>query len=361
MALKRLRAQHLRLLSSVELELDPGWNFVFGPNGAGKTTLLEAVHIVGRARSFRTRQNRALIAHGHRSFIIHAEVTSAAARGRMHRVGIECGGGSLELRLDGASARAAELASVLPVHVLEPGAHTFIDGGPTERRRYLDWGVFHVEHRYLEDWRQYRRVLGQRNAALKAHARGAALDVWTEQLALVGQRVDTARSRYLTALATEVGAVSRRLLGAPVELRYRAGFNPGQSLREALEASRPRDQESGITQVGPHRADLSIRLGGTAVRDAASRGQQKLVVAALVLGQVAVFAEQSADPGIVLVDDPAAELDADALTRVMTELAGLSAQRVVTGLAESALAPLPAGRVFHVEQGSIKRVYNKSV
>jgi DNA replication and repair protein RecF len=42
-----------------------------------------------------------------------------------------------------------------------------VDGGPDIRRSFMDWGLFHVEHGYLEHWRRYARLLRQRNAALK--------------------------------------------------------------------------------------------------------------------------------------------------------------------------------------------------
>ena len=65
----------------------------------------------------------------------------------------------------------AELATVLPVQVIDPEVHRLVEGGPQERRRYLDWGVFHVEPNFLEHWRRYQRALRQRNAALRPGSR----------------------------------------------------------------------------------------------------------------------------------------------------------------------------------------------
>ena len=41
----------------------------------------------------------------------------------------------------------------------EPGSHALVDGGSEGRRRYLDWGMFHVEHAFLPQWRRYTRAL----------------------------------------------------------------------------------------------------------------------------------------------------------------------------------------------------------
>ena len=121
-------------------------------------------------------------------------------------------------------------------------------------------------------------------------------------------------------------------------------------------ASRERDRQLGTTQVGPHRADLGFRFPEGPVRDLASRGQQKLVAAALVLGQITVMRQQRGTEGTMLVDDPAAELDDQALARLLDELGRAGAQTVITGLRTEALKPEPGDAVFHVEQGSFKQV-----
>ena len=82
----------------------------------------------------------------------------------------------------------AQLAELLPVHAIDPSMHALVEGGPSERRRFLDWGVFHVEPRYLDAWKRYRRVLSQRNAALKRAASGAELRPWSMALGGGGRR-----------------------------------------------------------------------------------------------------------------------------------------------------------------------------
>jgi len=249
----------------------------------------------------------------------------------------------------------------LPVHVLDPSLHALIDGGPSERRRFLDWGVFHVEHTYLSCWRQYRRILSQRNAALKTASSGRVLDVWSEKLVSAGVEVTSIRDRYIASVAPRVARLSQELLGDAVDLSYRPGWAAGKSFREALEDTVDRDHQRGTTLVGPHRADLSLGFRGGRVRNDASRGQQKLVAAALILGQVMEFAERREDSGVLLVDDPAAELDSQALGRLKALLEDIPTQIIMTGLARDLLEPLPESRVFHVEQGKVNPVYNPTV
>lgn len=355
MALGRIRITTLRCLRETELELDAGRNYIFGPNGAGKTSLLEAIFVLGRGRSFRTRQIRRLVQRGSEGFAVFG--TAAGREGRGRRLGVSYAAGRLEKKIDGqAAAGMADLAAILPVHAIDPSMHGLVEGGPSERRRFLDWGVFHVERGYLEAWKHYRRALSQRNAALKQSLYGGDLRPWTAAVAEAGTAVEASRQRYVDRLAPEVARFGEALLARPLVLDYRRGWSSTLELAEALAATEARDRATGNTDVGPHRAELVLRLDERRVQDEASRGQQKLVAAALVLAQVAV--ETAAQPGrsVLVVDDPAAELDAWSLRRLLAAMAGLDAQLVFTALTPDDLAPGPGEPVFHVEQGGVRAV-----
>ena len=353
MPLSHLRISALRCLAEVQLELHPQRNYFFGPNGAGKTSLLESVYLLGRGRSFRTRQIRRLVRRGSNGFAVYGE---AEHRDRLRRLGVAFEDGRLQKRLDGNSAAGmVALAEVLPVHVIDPGIHQLIEGGPSERRRFLDWGVFHVEREYLEAWRRYRRVLGQRNAALKGAA-PAELRAWTAALVEAGNMIHGFRQRYVESLSGAVTTAGQQLLGRAVLAEYRRGWPVDVPFEEALRETGAADQLSGSTHVGPHRADLEVTLETTRVRDEASRGQQKLVAAALVLGQVWTHTTVQQDRAVLLVDDPAAELDGPSLDRLLGALDAAPAQLLLTGLSATDLPPRPEYPVFHVERGEVRAV-----
>lgn len=353
MPLSRVRIAALRCLRDVELNLDPSRNYIFGPNGAGKTSLLEGMFVLGRGRSFRTRQIRRLVRHGEDGFAVFGIVGGAAVR----QLGVAYRDGHLEKKVDGKPAAGmAELAEILPVHALDPSMHGLVEGGPSERRRFLDWGVFHVEHSYLEAWKRYRRVLSQRNAALKRAGSAAEIEPWSSDLVATALVVERARGRYVSELAAQVGTVGQRLLERPLTLEYRRGWPDDEDFAESLGRTTAQDREHGTTTTGPHRAELVLRLDGRRVQDEASRGQQKLTAAALILAQVAV--ESAARPlgSLVVVDDPAAELDGTALERLLAAMADLPAQLVFTALTPRQLPVTPGRPVFHVEQGEVRTV-----
>lgn len=351
MALRRVRITAFRCIAAAELALDPARNYIFGANGAGKTSILEAVFLLGRGRSFRTRHARTLVKHGEESLTVYGELEEGP---RVRRLGAAFGHGHLDKRLDGENATGSALAQVLPMQSLGPDSHELIEGGPNGRRRLLDWGVFHVERGYLEIWQRYRRFLGQRNSSLKAPAPPNELRVWTSGLAEAGESMDRLRATYVSRLQRAVAEQGRALLGAELKLEYRRGWPPDLGLEQALSASEARDRLSGHTEVGPHRADISVNVDGRRVETVASRGQQKLVVAALILGQEQVLAADRGPNGLLLVDDPAAELDRDALERLIARLALVESQLIFTGLAPMELPPSLNCARFHVERGSVR-------
>jgi len=196
-------------------------------------------------------------------------------------------------------------------------------------------------------------VLKQRNAALKAHQPRVVVSAWDSDLVRSGELLSDARSRYVTALSPRAEAIGRNLLGMELSLSYRSGWSKDQSMAEALQQSWNHDQEAGATQIGPHRAELAIRLDGTAVKDRISRGQQKLLAAALLIAQIKLFPEGSPVQPSLLLDDPAAELDDDRLAGLIREVSSQSVQLIVTTLHGEFSAFGEPGRRFKMNGGQV--------
>jgi DNA replication and repair protein RecF len=351
-SLRRLQVTDFRCLQSAVLDLDPRFTLISGANASGKTSLLEAIYVLGRGRSFRTRRLEHLIRHDTERFVVFGEIETTDRR---IPVGVEGSSSGVRAQIAGSKASSlAELAVVLPVQIIDPEIHRLIEEGPSRRRRFLDWGVFHVKHSFMGHWQRYHQVLKQRNAALKSGQPHSAVAAWDGDLVRYGLLLTDARSEYVALLADQTKAISRNLLGMEAELSYRAGWARDQSFAESLQQSRGYDQASGATQVGPHRADLSIRLNGIAVKDRISRGQQKLLAAALLIAQLKLFPEGAAVQPSLLLDDPAAELDDDRLTGLIREVLGHSVQLIVTTLHGEFSAFGTPGRRFGVAAGRVQ-------
>ncbi len=351
MGLRRLQVTDLRCLRAVALDIDPRYTLISGPNGSGKTSVLEAIYFLGRGRSFRTHRPARLIRNGCDRFIVFGEVDSA--RG-MVSLGIEVTAERLRARIAGRDATSvAELASQFPVQIIDPDIHQLIELGPGIRRRLIDWGVFHVEPPFLIAWQRYRQALAQRNAALRQQQGAALIAAWDPELLRTGEEIHDARLRYVARLETIAQPMIERLLGMKLELRYRAGWPAELTFDEALRMHATHDRERGVTQVGPHRAELVVRLDGAAARDHVSRGQQKLLASALAIAQLKLLEAQSPEQPTLLLDDPAAELDAPHLAALIREVQALRAQLVVTTLDPDFIALGQPGRRFSLHEGAI--------
>jgi DNA replication and repair protein RecF len=350
-SLGRLQVTDFRCLQSAELLPDTHFTLISGPNASGKTSVLEAIYVLGRGRSFRTRRLEHLIRHGVERFVVFGEMETANRRVPM---GVEGSRQGIRAQIDGDKPSSlAELALFLPVQIIDPEVHRLIEEGPSRRRRFLDWGVFHVEQSFVGHWQRYQQVLKQRNAALKTHQPRTVVSVWDSDLVRSGELLSAARDRYVALLEPPAAAIGRNLLGMELSLSYRPGWLKDRNLGEALQQSWNHDLQMGATQVGPHRAELGIRLDGAPVKDRISRGQQKLLAAALLIAQIKLFPDGSPAQPTLLLDDPAAELDDERLGSLIGEVSSQSVQLIVTTLHGEFPAFGKPGRRYTISGGEV--------
>lgn len=359
MHVTRLELRNVRRLEPTKLSPAPGLNLITGSNGAGKTSLLEALHLLAYGRSFRGRVRDGLIRTGADALEVFCEWTEREG-GRVRKAGLRHTGQRWEGRLDGQPVgQLGELCAALAAVTFEPGSHALVSGGGESRRRFLDWGLFHVEPDFFPLWRRYARALKQRNALLKARLRDTdQLDVWDFELVEAGEPLGQQRQGYLEELQTRLHGIAADFLPSlgAATLCYQPGWKRDElSLADALLVARDRDLATGHTSVGPHRADWRVDYRERPGRETLSRGQAKLTALACLLVQAEHFASQRGEWPVILLDDLGSELDVAHQSRVLQYLLSGQAQVFLTGTeAPAALGLLPAGARFHVEQGRIR-------
>ncbi len=357
MRLSELRLENLRAFASLELELDPGWNVFIGANGAGKTTLLEAAYLLSHARSFRGGPKDVLVRRGSDGYSVFGRVECGE---RSAGLGLSRREGALEARVNGATVPVADLLRQVAVGCFEPGSHELISGPSDGRRRFLDWGVFHVEHDFLPVWRAFQRALRQRNALLRGSPSGSDLDPWDRELAGSGAELAALRARYFALFAGAAVAALGTLLPelGQATLALENGWRSNGAPIEVLAAAREDDLRRGFTTRGPHRADWSIAFEHAPRREHLSRGQEKLCALACILAQARVFAGQRGEWPVLCIDDLASELDGPHQEVLVQSLRSIDAQILITGThAPDALARSGMqAAMFHVEPGRAGRL-----
>jgi len=202
-----------------------------------------------------------------------------------------------------------------------------VRGEPALRRQWLDRVVLQLEPIYGSLLSRYGRLVRQRSQLLRRGLapaeRGALLDAFDHQMALVGTRLHRRRRRALERLEPLARIWQERLGGGKeaLELAYRSGTklefeaaSAGEdewrgALLDQLRLQRSEEERLGQCLVGPHRDEIELLLGGAAARRYGSAGQQRTLVLALKLAELDLVQAVVGEPPLLLLDDVFAELD----------------------------------------------------
>ena len=217
MFVQDLEITNLRILDSAMLVPGQGLNVLYGPNGSGKTSVLEALHLLGVGRSFRSRHHHEMVRRGTQGFRVNGAICRETG---VRRLGLEHGPEGLRIRCDGQAVTSASLlAKELPLILLTPESQRLMTEGASLRRQLLDWCLFHVEPGFLPVFKRFRRVLKQRNAALRSQESPRAVRSWDDELIASGNEVHELRARYVDVFLPTVEAIVDRLLPFPSSTR----------------------------------------------------------------------------------------------------------------------------------------------
>ncbi len=320
MQLARLELSNFRNYTELDWEPSPGGNLILGMNGAGKSNVLESIFLLATGRSFRGALDRDLVRVGENGYALMA---LACDESQSREVRLLYGAGEKRrASIDGRHVtRQTEMVGILKAVSFSPEDIAMVAGEPVLRRRFLDLWLGQMSPMYLADLGRAREAIVAKAHALRLVAHGAwgesQLEVWDATLAQEGARVMVARRDAVDKLAAVVQEVYAGLGGMnELEVRYKpAGRIGSLDASEAVaalleEMGERRAGELAMKQplVGPSRDDVTITLGGMELRRKGSRGQQRIAALALKLA-VWELMQREGQSGVLLLDDPASELD----------------------------------------------------
>ena len=319
--LHRLDLRHFRNIDGLQLTLEAPRLLVIGSNGQGKSNLLEGVELLTSLRSHRCSVDRDLIGHGHPFSRLGALTDEADSL----QLELRRSGGRQAFRNGKRLERQLDLIGPLRCVGFSALDLDLVRGEPALRRQWLDRVVLQLEPVYGALLSRYGRLLRQRSQLLRrglgAGQQPELLEAFDAQMALVGARLHRRRQRALRRLEPLAAAWQQRIGGAgePLQLDYISGTvlaeasdeeGPWrQALEEQLRQQRPQEERLGQCQVGPHRDEVALLIGGQAARRYGSAGQQRTLVLALKLGELELVGQVVGQPPLLLLDDVLAELD----------------------------------------------------
>lgn len=379
-------------------------NIFIGENGSGKSSLVESLYYLGYGRSFRTSKHDSMIRHESDCFSIFCQCVSGDDIGVIPtssaqlKLGVErARSGSIRISVNGEkTSKLSQLVRHIPIQLFTPQSTDLILGTPSERRRFCDWGLFHVEHEgFFKNHATYQRALKQRNAILKSIAKAgglkrynaqtyssvtesdritsptasrntdswkAELKFWDQQIAQYGEVISDAREAYCGKLAAQFNInLSTFLPEFPIEISYHRGWEKSTTLAESIATKIEADLRYGFTSSGPHKADLRFTINKIPVQEVLSRGQLRMMIAALLLSQSQVYKAETSRTSIFLLDDIGAELDADKRSLFIDALVAQKTQLFITAIEVGQLEFLEKyndKKVFHVEHGHVTEELN---
>ena len=344
--IEKLSVAAVRNINSLDIEPIATVNILHGENGSGKTSILESIHLLASGRSFRTSKLDPLINIEKGEAVVFArlvdgkEIGLSKSRRQKHH---------LKFRSEKQS-NWENVARELPCQILDSNSFLLLEGGPRSRRQFLDWGVFHVEHSFVENWRRTKKSIANRNLLLRQRSPDfSQIAAWDSELCLSAKEVHRARAEYFQLFLPLFLELYREMIGIDSDA--------DKGLADVLVESRDIDIRYGATQSGPHRADLSLKIGRNRAVDILSRGQQKMLVSAMKIAQGLLLSQALDRKCIFLVDDLPSELDHENRAAILSQLVSMGSQIFLTcveigGILDS-LPGQPKLATFHVERGTI--------
>lgn len=355
MRLDSLTIRQVRNLSEVKIIPIPEVNIIYGENASGKTAILESIYLLSKARSFRTAHIREVIQHQQEDLTIFGLINTH--NNKTVNTGLRKSIKETEIRYNGERVKAvSEQAKNVVVQIANPDNTTLLTGSPKDRRKWIDWALFHVEHDYLEIWHSYHQALRNRNALLRRLAKDDEYYVWESIMAKTAKDLKARWQNYLDCLQQYYKETADQHACAEVIFTARKDKLKTDDFLEHLQVARQSDIKAGFTQQGPHKADFEFKIKGKHISTIFSRGQIKLFIILLSIAQARLLKTEREITPIFLVDDLAAELDKKTAEVLLALLYKEKMQLFITSTEPGGIIKKNKDtKLFHVEHGRVKR------
>ena len=352
MYLKHLSLTNFRSLTRLDMELPRRVVLLVGSNAQGKTSVLEAIYFLAAFTSLQTHVDRQIVNfHEAKNPLAVTRLVADYQRNKTKqrieaRLILEPSGVNgqrlrKEILQNGVKKQASDVMGNFNAVIFVPQMSQIIEGGPDERRRYLNLALAQTVATYARLLSDYHQALTQRNALLKALGeRGGnsdQLQVWDEALVRLGAQIILHRIQAVQEIERFASRIHHELTRGTEVLRlaYEPSYDPlpkpemqlglkldtpidrsGLKLGEIqegfstrLKSLRNEEIARGVTTIGPHRDDLRFIINRADVSDYGSRGQMRTTLLALKLAEVEWMQERTGEWPVILLDEVMAELD----------------------------------------------------
>jgi DNA replication and repair protein RecF len=370
MLLAAIEATNFRNLTG-KILWGPRLNIIYGNNGQGKTNWLEAIHVLARAKSFRTQRLQESIKFGEHVATVRGTVTAGLDFGRELQVTLN--ENTKSIFVNQKREALTRYLSQLQVFSFTAADLDVVRGLPEARRRFLDRGISSIRPAYLQTIADYSKVIKQKNKILQLASESEFslektadfLAPWNDQLAALAEQIHTQREDYVAGLnrALERQLFDRRHLTA----RYMSSLEGkgdlsayASLLRERMTVRLQAEVAAGHALIGPHRDDLQILLDGREIRVYGSSGQQRSTLLLLDLAAISLYNLASNDHPVFIIDDVDAELDEGRIRHLLEYLENRTQTFITTSKRSHVEGFFTKANVYEIEDGKVRSSHTKS-
>lgn len=313
MKLKNLHIENFRNCDDLSLDLDYDKVIIIGKNAQGKTNILESIYFLSTLKSPRTSNIKDFVKFGKEKFSLECELEKSdtsvdlAIDYTLNKTKI--------LKLNGLRTTSKNYRSVLNTVLFSTKDLLLLRGTPQDRRDWLDTAISQIYPAHDERLSKYNKIRVQKNNLLKENEiNQTLLDVFNEQLVVVGANIIFVRQKFLSeirkhALETYSGISTNEKFSFEYSFKHFEIDDIAESLRKELDERRNEEIARHQSCVGPHRDDIAFYLDDIDATKFASQGQHRTIVLALKLAEINLIIEKNGYSPVLLLDDVLAELD----------------------------------------------------
>lgn len=401
MYIKTLKLKNYRNYDEIEVNFDPNINIIYGNNAAGKTNLLESIYMCSTSKSHKnTKENDIINFNKNSSHIklIFCREESISQESHIVRASYASPKKEIiDIQLNKESKKGiakngikveklSDFLGFFNVIMFAPEDLNIIKDGPSVRRKFLDIEISQTDKVYVNIIKNYNKTLNQRNALLKDIYKTtgnnrqdliAMLDTYDEQLINYGLEVIKKRNENIKELAKKIYDIhllisdnkEELIVGYENDILGESTASPltveddilsfqvknilCEIYLKKLKETRDLDIKNQFTMIGPHRDDISFKVGDKDIRKFGSQGQKKTTAISLKLSELEMLKEKIKETPVLLLDDVFSELDETRQKLLVSSLKGIQTIITCTGIKKNIFDLLKPEKIFNVAENKV--------
>lgn len=323
MKIHQLKLLNFRNYEKLDLTFSPNYNIIYGNNGGGKTNLVESIYVLALTKSFRGSVDKILIMNNKDvsridGYIVSNELTTK------YRIILKENGKKVKIN-ENNIIKLSDYISKISVVLFNPDDLRFIKDSPSVRRKAINVDISQLNNSYLKNLNSYNKLLKQRNMYLKtaninANASNTYLEVLTNKLIDVGEKIYSMRFNFLNMINDLIGEYYKKICNiSNLRLEYVSDFKnfDKEKIQKIYKENLNKDIILGKTSFGVHHDDIKFLFNDKALKDFGSEGQQKNAIIAYKLALIDLFKNISRDYPILILDDLFSELDNQKINNIL--------------------------------------------